>query len=238
MIEHASLKQDDVALDIGAGLGFLTKILSEKCGFIVAVESDERLAEALRFRFRDSPSVKVVEGNILTVSLPAFNKVVSIPPYGISSRLLLWLFHRSFACAVLVFQREFANRLVADVGGEDYGWLSVLTTYYLDVELSEDVARSAFFPPPEVDSVIVNLKPWQFRPFEVRDESVFERMVRFLFTQRNKKLKNVLSSFAKSGSPANMRNVNNLLESASFADRRVRDLAPNDLGVLADAYCQ
>lgn len=225
-------------LDIGAGFGFLTEILSEKCRLVLAVESDDRLAEALRFKFRDSTNIEVIEGNILKVSVPAFSKVVSIPPYGISSRLLLWLFHRSFMCAELVLQREFANRLVADVGNDDYGWLSVLTAHYVEAELSEEVPRSVFFPQPEVDSVIVQLKPWEFRPLEVRDEVVFEKTVRFLFTQRNKKLRNVLLSFVKSNCPSNMKSVNTLLERASLADRRVRDLTPEDLGMLANACSQ
>ncbi len=238
LIGLSSVKEDDVVLDVGAGFGFLTEKLSERCQFVVAVESDKRLAQALRFKFRGSPKVKVIEGDVLKESIPAFNKVVSVPPYGISSHLLLWLFHQSFTCGALVFQREFGERLVADVGTDEYGWLSVFTSYYLEAELLEEVSRSAFFPQPDVDSVMVLLKPWQFRPFEVRNEAVFEKVVRFLFTQRNRKLRNALASFSKLSCQKSVKSFNTILENVSLDNLRVRELTPEDFGVLANACSQ
>jgi 16S rRNA (adenine1518-N6/adenine1519-N6)-dimethyltransferase len=235
VIGHASLDKDDVVLDIGAGFGFLTKMISEKCKLVLAVESDKRLVSILRCKFQGLTNVQIIESNVLKMTVPTFNKVVSIPPYGISSRLLLWFFHQTFDCAVSVFQKEFANKLVADVGCDDYGWQCVFTNYYAEAEVLDEVPRSAFFPQPEVDSVIVQLKPWEFPPFEVHDEIVFERIVRFLFTQRNKKLRKVLLSFVKSNCPTDIKSVNILLERVPLGDKRVRDLAPEDFGLLANA---
>ncbi|MDH5793789.1 MAG: methyltransferase, partial [Candidatus Bathyarchaeota archaeon] len=110
MVNYASLNQNDVILDIGAGLGFLTRFLSNKCKSVLAVESDAQLVKILREQLKDLPSVEIIEGDVLKARIPQFNKVVSIPPYHISSRLLLWLFSKNFDCAVLIFQKEFANR--------------------------------------------------------------------------------------------------------------------------------
>ena len=174
--DYASLGKEDVVLDAGAGFGFFTRFLANKCKSVLAVEKDPRVAAVLREQLRGLANVTVIEGDVLKVAVPGFSKVVSIPPYQISSRLLLWLFDRGFDCAVLVFQKEFAGRLVAAVGNEDYGWLTVATCHSAEVKLLDAVPKSMFYPTPEVDSVIVRLTPWATVPFEVKDEAFFRRM--------------------------------------------------------------
>ena len=196
--DYASLRKADVVLDAGAGFGFLTRFLASKCKAVIAVEKDPQVAEVLREQLRGLANVTVIEGDVLKVALPEFNKVVSIPPYYLSSRLVMWLLERKVECAVLVLQREFADRLVAGVGSEDYGWLTVVACHGAEVELLDAVPKAMFYPQSEVDSVIVRLKPWKTAPFEVKDEAFFRRMVRWLFTQRNKKLSNALVPFIKS----------------------------------------
>ncbi|MDH7557286.1 MAG: 16S rRNA (adenine(1518)-N(6)/adenine(1519)-N(6))-dimethyltransferase RsmA [Candidatus Bathyarchaeota archaeon] len=228
MIDYAVVCNRDVVLDVGAGIGFLTRFLAGKCGRVLAVEFDARLVRVLREQLRDLVNVQVIEGDVLKVAVPEFNKVVSVPPYRISSRLFLWLLSRNFDCAVLVFQREFADRLVASVGSDAYGWLSVFAYYFVDVELLDDVPKGMFYPQPRVDSVVVRLKPKKPKPFELKDEDLFRRLVRLLFTQRNRKVRNAVLVFLK-GVPSGM--------VVPFGDRRIRELAPEDFGVLANAFC-
>ena len=97
----------------------------------------------------------------------------------------------------MILQKEFANRLIAAVGSEDYGWLTVLTYQHAEVELLDAVSKEMFYPQPEVDSVIIRIKPWSKKPFEVKDEQFFRQMVKWLFTQRNKKLGKALAPFLK-----------------------------------------
>jgi 16S rRNA (adenine1518-N6/adenine1519-N6)-dimethyltransferase len=229
MADYAVLDSGDVVLDVGAGLGFLTKFVAGKCRRVLAVELDAGLARVLREQLTDLSNVRIVVGDILKVEVPEFGKVVSVPPYQISSRLVLWLFGRSFDCAVLVFQREFADRLVASVGSGEYGWLAVFAYYCVDVELLDDVPRWMFFPQPEVDSVVVRLKPKKPKPFAVKNEEFFRRLVRLLFTQRNRKVRNAVLPFLK-GERSGM--------VVPFGDRRVRELAPEDFGALANALCE
>jgi 16S rRNA (adenine1518-N6/adenine1519-N6)-dimethyltransferase len=135
----------------------------------------------------------------------------------------------------LILQREFVGRLVAAVGSEDYGWLTVVACHSAKVELFDAVPKSLFYPPSEVDSVIVRLTPWKAAPFEVKDAAFFMRMVRWLFTQRNKKLRNALVPFIKSTLNAPKEDAETLACAFPFRDKRVRELSPKDFGVLANA---
>ena len=236
--EYACVSQNDVVLDAGAGFGFLTQFLADKCKAVIAVEKDPRIAEVLREQTTGLANVTVVEGDVLKVTLPEFNKVVAIPPYYLSSRLVTWLFQRKIDCAVLILQREFANRLVADVGSEDYGWLTVITCHDAKVELLDELPKTVFYPQPKVDSVIVRLTPWKTAPFNVKDEAFFKRLVRWLFTQRNKKLGNALEPFFKSARKLDKKEAKKLAATTPFGERRVRELAPKDFGEIANAFTE
>ncbi len=232
---YAAVGKADVVLDAGAGFGFLTRFLADKCRSVVAVEKDPRVAEALREQLTGVGNVAVVEGDVLKAALPEFNKVVAIPPYYLSSRLVQWLLDCKVACAVLILQREFANKLIASVGSEDYGWLTVVTFYSAEVELFDVVPKEMFYPQPEVDSVIVRLVPWQVAPFEVKDAVFFKQMTRWLFNQRNKKVDNALASFIKSTFKLSKEEAKKRACAMPFGERRVRELAPEDFGALANA---
>ena len=233
--KYVSLNKADVVLDAGAGLGFLTRFLANNCQAVIAVEKDPHIAEVLREQLRDVANVTVIKGDVLKAAVPEFNKVVSIPPYYLSSRLVTWLFERKVECAVLILQREFAGRLVAAVGSENYGWLTVVACHSAEVELLDAVSKSLFHPPPEVDSVIVRLTPWKAAPFEVKDAAFFRRMVRWLFTQRNKKLRNALVPFIKSTLKMTKEDAEKLAGTFPFREKRVRELPPEAFGVLANA---
>jgi len=232
LVSHASLTEDDVVLEVGAGLGFLTQLLSSKCKKVVAVEVDPKIVRILRKQLHGLPNIDLIEGDILKVSLPPFNKVVSAPPYSISSPLLFRLLERKFDWAVLIFQKEFAERLAASVGSKDYGRLTVTIYYRADVELLDYVPRTMFYPPPDVDSMMVRLKP-RDPPFHVEDEETFFELVRTLFTQRNRKVRNGLISFLRKHEITGKEAVE-LADSMVYSAKRVRELAPEDFGILAN----
>jgi 16S rRNA (adenine1518-N6/adenine1519-N6)-dimethyltransferase len=232
MVSYASLTEDDVVLEIGAGLGFLTRLLSQKCKRVVAVEKDSRLLQILKSRLQDVNNVELIKGDILRVSLPTFNKVVSNPPFYISSPILFWLLEKRFDRAVLTFQKEFAERLVAPVGSKKYGRLTVMAYYRAEVELLNFVPKKAFYPPPEVDSYIVRLKP-RPPPFSVEDEQTFFELVRVLFTQRNRKVRKALAQFlAELGIKKGK--AMEVADSLPYHNKRVRELAPEDFGALCN----
>lgn len=229
--KYANLKRDDVVLEIGAGLGFLTRVLAEKCGLVYTVEIDPKLVRFLQLRLKDLENVRIIEGDFLRVTLPEFNKIVSVPPYGISSELIQLLAGKKFESAVFVFQREFANKLSAPIGSDAYGWLTVMAYYHFDVEILDEVPRWMFYPPPDVDSVIVRLTPKEPSPFFLMDKSLFKELVQVLFAQRNRKVRNALRTFIEKKS---ITLIGDVIERLPFQDRRVRELAPEDFGVLAN----
>lgn len=237
MAEYASLDKNDVALDIGAGFGFLTHFLASKCKTVLAVEADNKLEKALHEHLADLTNIQIIKGDVLKVQIPNFEKVVSIPPYQISSRLLVWLFNRTFGCAVLVFQKEFASRLVAPIGSEDYGWLTILAYYYVECELLDDVPRAMFYPQPEVDSIIIRLRLRQQKPFVLKDEALFTKLIRSLFIQRNRKVRNAVMPFLRGIQARTSNDAAEIAAKLPFRDTRARELSPEDFGVLANALC-
>jgi 16S rRNA (adenine1518-N6/adenine1519-N6)-dimethyltransferase len=232
---YASIGVSDVVLDAGAGFGFLSRFLADKCKAVISVEKDPQVAKALREQVKGIGNVTVIEGDVLKAVLPEFTKVLSIPPYYLSSHLVAWLLERNIACAVLVVQKEFAKRLIAAVGCEDYGWLTVLTYQYAEAELLDSVPKGMFFPQPKVDSVIVRLKPRCKSPFKVKDEAFFKQITKWLFTQRNKKLGKALAPFFKTNLQLSKQDAEKLALALPFRDKRVRELTPEQFGALADA---
>ena len=235
LTEYAALKRSDVVLDAGAGFGFLTQFLADKCKVIIAVEKDPRVAMVLREQVKNCTNVTVVEGDVFKIELPAFNKVVAIPPYYLSSRLITWVLERKTERALLILQREFADKLVAPVGGKDYGWLTVVVFHEVQVELLDLVHKSMFYPQPKVDSIVVRLVPWKTAPFELKDTAFFKSMVRSVFTQRNRKLSNALAPFLKTTRKIAKEEARKIADGAPFAEKRVRELAPKDFGELENA---
>ena len=232
LVSHASLTKDDVVLEVGAGFGFLTEMISDKCKKVIAVEVDAQLVNFLRKHLHPLQNVDLIEGDILKVSLPEFNKVVAAPPYSISSPLLFRLLERKFDSAFMLFQKEFAERLAASVGTKDYGRLTVTIYYRADVELLDYVPKSMFYPPPDVDSMMVRLKP-RAPPFHVDDEAAFFELVRTLFTQRNKKVRNALIPFLRQRELARKEALE-LADSLVYSTKRVRELAPEDFAILTN----
>ena len=176
MIFYATLNKESVVLEVGAGLGFLTRHLSPLCKRIIAVEIDSRLVEILTHQLRNFRNVELIAGDALKVQIPHFDKLVSVPPYSISSPLMFWLLEKKFDCAVLVFQREFAERLIAPLGSKKYGRLTVIAQHLAYIELLDIVPRKMFYPIPAVDSIILRLKSKKAKAKakEVDEEAIAE----------------------------------------------------------------
>ena len=238
LAQLAALTPQDVLLDAGAGFGFLTRFLAHKCKLVIAVEKDPHIAKVLREQIKESTNVSVIEGDVLKIELPNFNKAVSIPPYYLSSQLIIWLLDRGLDCAVLIVQKEFANRLMASVGSEEYGWLAVISQQAAKVQLSDEVPKWMFYPQPEVDSIIISIKPWPTPSFSVKNKTLFRRMAKWLFTQRNKKLENAISPFIRSELRLEKRKATEIAGSLNLREKRVRELEPKDFGAIADVLSQ
>jgi len=149
-------------VEIGPGAGAITGILAARAHRLFAIELDRNLASRLRTEF---PAVEVVEADILSVDLDALRsgseklRIVGNLPYYITSPILLRLFEysSSIATAVVMMQREVADRVIAEPGSRDYGLLSTTAQLYAGIERILTLPPSAFMPPPEVHSTVLRL---------------------------------------------------------------------------------
>jgi 16S rRNA (adenine1518-N6/adenine1519-N6)-dimethyltransferase len=228
----ARLTPGDIVLEVGAGLGVLTWELASRARQVITYESDHRLAEYLR---RDLPgNVDLREEDALKADWPPFDKMVANVPYSISSPLLFKLLESDYAVAVLLLQKEFADRLVARPRTKAYGRLTVASARLADVELLEVVPPTAFHPRPRVESAIVRIIPQ--RSFPVQDEKTFDTLLRVVFSQRRKMLRNSLGSARRQLAPGVDRATwKREIGDLECARARPEELAPQELALLADA---
>lgn len=189
-------------IEIGPGRGAITEILAGRCERLIALELDRELAPELARRFEGQPSVRVVETDVLKADLAAFAPeggtadVIGNLPYYITSDILLHLFAAankgSLRRAVVMMQREVADRVSAEPGVRDYGLLSATTQMYAQVENLFTLPPSSFAPPPEVYSTVLRL---EFAPrFEELgvDTAGFDAFLKKSFAQKRKTLQNNL----------------------------------------------
>lgn len=229
MIAAAELSQDDVVLEIGAGLGTLTERLAEKAGKVLAVEVDRRMAQYLEEKFKGS-NVEVIHADILKIPLPPADKVVSNLPFSISTPITIKLLKEgAFRRAVLTFQKEVALRIAALPGSRDYGRLSVLVQLLTEPKLLRVFPSHAFYPQPEVDVAVVCLDRRE-RPL-VNDVEVLEKAAQKLFSQRNRVLRKAL----KTALQLDERSLTKVLQRIprEFAMKRVYELSPLEIAEIA-----
>jgi 16S rRNA (adenine1518-N6/adenine1519-N6)-dimethyltransferase len=200
----ARLTGHETVLEIGPGLGTLTRLLAERAASVTAVEIDAGFIRVLAETVADLPNVRVEHADFLKLDLarwarehisPLPASVVANVPYYITSPLLIALLETGplWKTIVVLVQKEVADRLRAAPGTADYGSLSVFAQFHADIEVVGVVPRGVFYPPPKVESAIVRLTPRQTPPVAVSDVGRFQQVVRAAFGQRRKTLSNALS---------------------------------------------
>lgn len=190
ILEYAHLSPKDRVLEIGAGIGTLTIPLSERAGTVFAVERDQKIAEILIKRLKDANifNVEVIIGDATKIKLPTFNKVVSNLPYQISSPITFKLLKKDFDFGILMYQLEFAERMVARPGASNYSRLSVMVHFCAHAEMLFKVSSNAFFPKPKISSAVIKLKPNK----QADVDEFFLKTLRALFQHKRKKVRNAL----------------------------------------------
>ena len=191
IVEKAALRQSDTVLEVGPGTGNLTVRLLDTAKRVVAVEFDPRMAAELTKRVQGTNMQRrldVMLGDVIKMELPHFDVCVSNTPYQISSPLVFKLLaHPGWREALLMFQREFAMRLVARPGDKMYSRLTVNTGMWCTASLVCKVGRNNFRPPPQVESSVVRLVPKNPRPAISYEE--WDGLLRICFVRKNKTLR-------------------------------------------------
>ncbi|HSL92978.1 MAG TPA: 16S rRNA (adenine(1518)-N(6)/adenine(1519)-N(6))-dimethyltransferase RsmA [Bacillota bacterium] len=205
IVDAAAVRGEDTCLEIGPGLGTLTRELSRRCQRVIAIEKDRKLTPVLAESLAECPNVALVWGDALQVDIaallvpyPAPYKVVANLPYYITTPILMGLLESGLPWDRLVFlmQKEVAQRIVAKPGSADYGSLSVAVGFFAQAEIVAHVPPTAFFPPPKVSSTVLLLRAIAdpTKHHGVLDQKVFFATLKAAFGQRRKTLLNALSA--------------------------------------------
>ncbi len=184
---------EDLVIEIGPGKGALTEKLLQRAGRVIAIEVDYALVEHLRRKFAGESRLHVVHGDILQTDLAQWGRapIAGNLPYYITSPILEKTVRLDVPRAAFLMQKEVAERLVAQPGQREYGYLTVQTALFADARILFEVKPGAFKPPPRVDSAVVLLEP-HGRDFAVTDRAAFLRFVGHCFRQKRKMLRNNL----------------------------------------------
>jgi 16S rRNA (adenine1518-N6/adenine1519-N6)-dimethyltransferase len=214
IIAAARLGRDDLVIEIGSGLGVVTAELARHVYQLIAVEIDKELLQISKEVLKPYPNISFVGQDILKTSLAELTlgrkyKVIGNLPYYITAPIIekILTAREKPELAVVMTQKEVAERLTAKPGTKKYGSFSVFCQFYADVKLESLVSKSSFLPWPEVSSAIVSLSPTPYPLFSGLDEAKFFKIVHTAFQQRRKKLSTSLDEFdlADSGIDLNRR---------------------------------
>jgi 16S rRNA (adenine1518-N6/adenine1519-N6)-dimethyltransferase len=204
IVDAAEIGKDDQVLEIGPGIGTMTRELADRADRVTAVEIDERLIAVLEHTVKPLKNVSVINGDILALDLKALWRecftgdatVVANLPYYVTSPIIIKLLEEELPLRrmVIMVQKEVARRMSAGPGGKEYGALSIAVQYRSRPSIIAEVPPSVFIPPPRVSSAIVRLDVKKEKRYPVKDEKLLFQLVKAAFGQRRKTLINALDS--------------------------------------------
>jgi 16S rRNA (adenine1518-N6/adenine1519-N6)-dimethyltransferase len=205
--DSANINKEDLVIEIGPGLGTLTKYILERAGKVICVELDERMIDILKERFFLYENFEIINEDILKVDLHKLIKeekneniknvkIVANLPYYITTPIIMKLLEErlDLQSITVMVQKEVAERLIAVPGEKFTGAITYSVYYYADSENVRVVDKSSFIPEPSVESEVINLKIRENPPVNVNNEELFFKLIKIAFMQRRKTLVNSLSN--------------------------------------------
>lgn len=238
------MNPEDTVVEIGAGLGVMTGLIAGCVPKVMAVEVDPHLIDILQENLHEKVNVEILHRDILTYDFSTTHpflperkiKVMGNIPYNITSEILFHLlkFRKHIHSAVLLMQKEVAERLTADPGTKAYGIPSVILSMYADLEILFPVSNQCFYPVPAVQSSLLKLVFREEPRYPVKDEAFFRLLVRASFAQRRKTLLNNLKSFRSIEKTTE--EIGAILSTLSIdGTRRAESLTLSEFAALANA---
>lgn len=209
IILAGEIDKGDFFIEIGPGIGSLTQGILENLveGKLFAIEKDKNLVQVLH-KIINNKNLVLINKDVLNIDWESFFrennlfdksvKLMANLPYYITTPIIMGLLEAKLPVKTFVFmvQKEVAERMVADPGRKEYGALSIAVQYYSLAEIVHIVPSSVFIPQPDVDSAIIKLERYKEPPVELENEDFFFQVVRAIFQQRRKNIKNALSKAA------------------------------------------
>lgn len=206
MASHLAANDKTGVIEIGPGIGVLTKELCRVAGKVIAIELDKRLFPVLKETLSEFSNLEIIEGDALKLDLNAliaekFSDMSSVKvcanlPYYITSPVIMTLLESKLPIEeiVVMVQKEAAERFCAEIGSRNSGAVTVAVNYYADARMLFEVPKNCFHPAPKVDSAVMKLTLRDKPPIDVKDEKHFFTVVKAAFAQRRKTALNCLSN--------------------------------------------
>lgn len=203
--ETANISPDDIVMEIGAGLGFLTELIAQKAKKVIAVEIDDSaISELKKLPYNN---IEIIKEDILKLDIKKLSekplKIIANIPYYITSPILFHLLgeldeeipNKYISEIILTVQYEVAKRITADEKSpsKEYGLLSILLNYKAETSFIVKIPAKSFYPSPKVDSAVVKLILREKPPVEINNIKLFKRVIKASFANRRKTFKNALS---------------------------------------------
>ena len=246
IVEKAGISQKDGVIEIGPGLGTLTKYLLEKAGKVVAIELDSRMINILNKRFKDKSNFELIYGDVLKENLKEIIakmknegmekiKVVANLPYYITTPIIMKLLEEKLEIKsiTVMVQKEVAQRLTAMPGEEYTGAITYTINYYTNPSTIIEVPKDCFLPVPEVDSSVIQLEVLQQPKVEVKDEEEFFKLIKVAFMQKRKTLVNSLEN----GKIATKKEIEEALEELEIDTKiRAEKLSLDDFAKIYEKF--
>lgn len=206
IVKKANVTKEDVVIEIGPGLGSLTKELINNAKKVIAIELDPNMIDILKSRFGIFDNFEVIYGDVLKIDLEELIKgydsvkVVANLPYYITTPIIMKLLEDKLKIKsiTVMVQKEVGERICATHKDKEYGAITVSVQYYSEPQIIIDVPKENFLPAPEVDSCVIRLDMREKPPVFIKDEKLFFRLVKGAFTQRRKTINNSLTCSGKS----------------------------------------
>ena len=205
IVSDAGVSADDVVIEVGAGMGALTRPLAASGARVISYEVDDRLREYLEPLKREYANLELCFGDFMKEDISkatggARYKAVANLPYYITTPVLFRFLEDPLCDGVTVMvQKEVAERITAKAGGKDYGALSLAVQYYAEAKIIANVPQNCFIPRPNVGSAVIRLKAHKNPPVEVGDKEYMFSLIKAAFLQRRKTLSNALKNESSLG---------------------------------------
>ena len=241
IIDFGKINKDDVVLEIGSGIGTLTIELAKKAKKVIAIEQDKKICEILtnRLKTENIDNVELICDDALKVGFPKFNKIISNLPYQISSPITFKFLDYNFDTAILMYQKEFGERMNGKVGTKNYSRLSAMLYFKCNVEKLTDVSSESFIPKPKIDSSVIKLTPKENNIAD-NDFKIYSKFTKALFQHRNKKIKNalidsrhIIGNIDKKVLKKRLNDINDV-QIEEFFKKRVVVLTPEEILFLSE----
>ena len=222
IVEAANVSKDDLIIEIGPGLGTLTKELLDRAGKVICIELDKRMIEILNDRFSMYDNFKVLNDDVLKVDLKTLianekiknTKIVANLPYYITTPIIMKLLEErlDIETITVMIQKEVADRLVTKPGTGDTGAITYTIHYYTEPKRVIEVPNTAFIPVPKVNSTVINLNILKKPRVTVKDEAKLFEVIKTAFMQKRKTLVNALANSSKFGTKEQIEKILQTLE--------------------------